>query len=67
MLLVIVNVDGSDVSPKPMCCAEAARAPSTRCAAPITRAATTSAMALVATTDFVLVNRSGFIFSSFSL
>ena len=33
----------------------------------MTRAATTSAMALDATTDFVLLNRSGFIYSSFSL
>ena len=32
---------------------------------PTTSAATTSAMALVAITDFVLLNRSGFIYSSF--
>ena len=34
---------------------------------PNVSAATTSAMALDAITDFVLLNRSGFIYSSFSL
>ena len=43
---------------------EAERGPSTSEEIPITSAATTSAMALAANTDFVLPNRSGFIDSS---
>jgi hypothetical protein len=39
----------------------------TVCATPKASAATTSAMALDAITDFVLLNRSDFISSSFSL
>ena len=45
---------------------EADLGPSTSEETPIVRAATTRAMALDATTDFVLLNRSGFIYSSFS-
>jgi hypothetical protein len=63
MVLLMVKLDGFDVRSKPGA-GEAERGPSTREEIPITSAATTSAMALDATTDFVLLNRSCFIYSS---
>ena len=64
MALVMVKLDGLDVRSKPGRCGEAERGLSTSEETPITSAATTSAMALETTTDFVLLNRSGFIYSS---
>jgi hypothetical protein len=63
-VLVIVNVDGLEVRAKPGRCGAAERELTTSENIPMTSAATTSAMALDATTDFVLLNRSGFIYSS---
>ena len=63
---MIVKLDDPEVRPKPRCSEEADLEPSTSEETPITRAATSSAMALDAITDFVLLNRSGFIDSSTS-
>ena len=64
MVLVMVKLDEPEVRSKPRCSEDADLGPNTSEETPITSAATTSAMALVAITDFVLLNRSGFICSS---
>ncbi len=64
MLLVMVKLDPPEVRSKPGCAGEAERGPTKAENTPKVRAATTSAMAPDATTDFVLLNRSGFIDSS---
>ena len=66
-MLVIVKLDEPEVRSKPRCWAMADLVPSTDEETPNASAATTSAMAPDAITDFVLLNRSDFIYSSFSL
>jgi hypothetical protein len=66
MLLVIVKFDEPEVRSNPRRWEEADLEPSTDEEIPNASAAATSAMALDAITDFVLLNRSGFIYSSFS-
>ena len=61
MVLVIVKVEVPEVRSNPRCWEEAELGPSTDEETPNTSAATTSAMALDAITDFVLLNRSDFI------
>ena len=67
MLLVIVKLEVPEVRSKPRCWAMADLVPSTDEETPNASAATTSAMAPDAITDLVLLNRSGFIYSSISL
>jgi hypothetical protein len=64
MLLVIVKLDEPEVRSNPRRWEEADLGPSTDEETPNASAATTSAMALDAITNFVLLNRSGFICSS---
>jgi hypothetical protein len=66
MLLVIVKLEVPEVRSKPRC-AMADLVPSADDETANASAATTSAMAPDAITDFVLLNRSDFIVSSFSL
>ena len=63
----MVKLDEPEVRSKPRCWAMAGLEPSTDEETANASAATTSAMAPDAITDFVLLNRSDFIESSFSL